>query len=213
MRKPKAIEGETYSQKAYTYLKKTILENRYEPGEPISESTISSQLGISRTPVREALLRLETENLVQIYPKRGAFIKLVSRQRLQELFDIREIIEPEAARRAAPIISKTELAAIEKELTQIRNTEPLDEAKAILVGRKLHGLILRELGNNTLTELMQGLKAEINRGCSVASGLQGQALKFLDQHLDIIAALGEKNGEKTKRLMTKHLKDARKALL
>jgi len=213
MRKFRYMEGETYSQKAYSYLKKTIIGNQYKPGEPISESVICNQLGMSRTPVREAILKLEKENLVQIYPKRGTFIKAVSPQKLQELFEIREIIEPEAARRVAHIISKSELFEIERQLTEIKNTEPLDETKAVTVGRRLHDLILKGLGNNTLIEFLQHLKVEIDRGCYEASGTQGNVLKFLNQHFEIIAALEEENGEKAKRLMTKHLKDARKALL
>ena len=213
MGKFRYMEGETYSQKAYSYLKKTIIGNQYKPGEPISESVICNQLGMSRTPVREAILKLEKENLVQIYPKRGTFIKAVSPQKLQELFEIREIIEPEAARRVAHIISKSELFEIERQLTEIKNTEPLDETKAVTVGRRLHELILKGLGNNTLIEFLQHLKVEIDRGCNEASGMQGNVLKFLNQHFEIIAALEEENGEKAKRLMTKHLKDARKALL
>ena len=84
------------------YLKKVILSNQYKLGDPISESVVCGKLGVSRAPVREAFKLLEKENLLKIYPKRGAFITSISLEKIQEIYQIRELVEGVVACLVAP---------------------------------------------------------------------------------------------------------------
>jgi DNA-binding GntR family transcriptional regulator len=213
MRKLKSTEEISLSQKAYDFLREKIVNNKLKPGEPISESSIRNELGVSRTPIREALKLLEKENFVKVYPKRGAFITPISLGKIQEIYQIREIIEGEVARQVAVYISVEELCQIEKKLTFLKSSGDQDLEEAVLLGQELHRLILKTFGNETLTQFIEALRIDIFRGCGFVSGKSGNALKFLNQHLNIIDSLKKRDGEKAKILTVEHLQDARKSIL
>ena len=80
--------------KVYKYLKNKISKHEYKPGSPIIEKEIENALSVSRTPIREAIRKLEQESLVEVFPRKGAFVSNISVKRIVEIYDIREIIEP-----------------------------------------------------------------------------------------------------------------------
>ena len=201
------------SQKAYDFLREGIINNKLKPGEPISESFLRKELGISRTPIREALRSLEKENFVKVYPKRGTFINHISLEKIQEIYQIREIVEGEVARLVASYISLEELSEIEKRLAAFKRSKGNDMGEAILLGQAFHRLLFKAFGNDTLTQFIEGLWIDIARGCGFVSGKSGNALRFLDQHLNIINALKKRDGERAKILIIEHLKDAKKSIL
>lgn len=198
-------------------MREKILNGKYKPGDPILEISVINELGISRTPFREALKLLQKENLINIFPRRGAFITTVSLDKIREIYQIREIVEGEVARLVAPYISEQELSKIEKKLLTIKklyeDTQNINTELAVKIGEELHDLIFYTLGNKTLIQVFENLKIDRNRGCDFASRGVGNALIFLDQHLEIITALKERNGIKAKNLLNKHIKDAKEAIL
>ena len=210
------LKGTTLAEKAYTFLRNEIINNKFAPGEAIEGATIISQLGISRTPIREALKQLEAENLVEIYPKRGTFITTVSLEKIHKLFQLRELIEPEVARLVAPYISKDKLSQIERELLSIKEKIAKGEEdiikKAVMLGQSLHDFIISTFGNEILIRIIYNLKTDIQRGCSFASQKTGNVSKFLEHHLEIISALKERNADKAKSSVTKHIQEARKSI-
>ena len=215
--KTRISRSESLSQKAYNFIRDKVVKKEYRPGEPILESSISDELGISRTPVREALKLLQRENLVDIYPRRGAFVTSISLEKLREIYQLREIIEGEVVCIVAPHISYHRLLTIERKLTSIkegfeqrgeRNVE-----KAVKVGRELHDLILDTLGNKTLIEIMDKVKFDAERGCDFASHKADNVMIFLDQHLEIIKALKERDGLKAKLLVNKHIREAKDSII
>src|SRR5689334_967202 len=90
----------TATSRAYDHVKQAILDRAYPGGALLSEGEIASEVGVSRTPVREALLRLETEGLVRLYPKRGALVLPVSPQEVADVLETRELVETFTAGRA-----------------------------------------------------------------------------------------------------------------
>jgi len=213
MSKVKSMEEISLSQKAYYFLREKIINNKLKPGEPISESSVRNELGVSRTPIREAVKLLEKENFVKVYPKRGAFITPISLEKIQEIYQIREIIEGEVACQVAAYISVEELSKIEKKLTLFKTSEGEDLEEAVLLGQELHRLILRTFGNGILTQFIEALWIDISRGCGFISGKSGNALRFLGQHIEIIDALKKRDGERAKILIVEHLQDAKKSIL
>src|SRR3954453_19326632 len=89
------------TSRAYDHVKRAILDRAYPGGALLSEGEIATAVGVSRTPVREALLRLETEGLVRLYPKRGALVLPVSPQEVSDVLETRELVETFTAGRAA----------------------------------------------------------------------------------------------------------------
>lgn len=209
--------SESMSQRAYNFIREKVVEKKYRPGEPILESSVSEELGISRTPVREALKLLQKENLVEIYSRRGAFITSISLEKVREIYQLREIIEGEVARIVAPHIPDHKLLKIEGKLNAIK--EDFDQwddrsvEKAVKTGQELHELIFDTLGNITLIEIMDKIEFDAKRGCNFASSKAGNVMIFLDQHLEIIKALKEKDAEKAKLLLNKHIRDAKEAVI
>lgn len=216
MNKLKDLKGNTLAEKAYIFLRNEIINNRLASGDPIEGATIINQLGISRTPIREALKQLETENLVNIYPKRGTFITTVSMKKIHELFQLRELIEPEVACLVAPYISKDRLSQFQRKLLSIKKKVDKGDddiiKEAVMLGQSLHDFIISTSGNRVLIQIMDNLKNDIQRGCSFASKKAENVSKFLEQHLEIISALKERNGDKAKSSVATHIKQARKSL-
>ena len=216
MNKLKDLKGNTLAEKAYIFLRNEIINNRLASGDPIEGATIINQLGISRTPIREALKQLETENLVKIYPKRGTFITTVSMKKIHELFQLRELIEPEVAYLVAPYISKDRLSQFQRKLLSIKKKVDKGDddiiKEAVMLGQSLHDFIISTFGNRVLIQIMDNLKNDIQRGCSFASKKAENVSKFLEQHLEIISALKERNGDKAKSSVATHIKQARKSL-
>lgn len=215
--KSEQLDGEVLSQKVYSLLRKKIIDKKYKSGQPILESSLSNELGISRTPIREALKLLEKENLVNVYHRKGAFITTISLEKIREIFQIREIVEGEVARLAAPYIANDKLSQIEKKLLSIRRKmnkgrDSIIE-EAVVAGRELHDIIFSTIGNKTLIQTMESLRFDAARGCDFASQKADNILIFLDQHLEIIRALKEKNGEKAKKLLNNHIKKAKESTL
>ena len=102
------------SKKAIVYenLKRRIISHSLSPGEPLNESVLTKELGISKTPIREALQQLEKEGFVENIPGKGSFVSRISIQDIREMFEIREILECEVIRRVA---SKGDLNKAEAE--------------------------------------------------------------------------------------------------
>src|ERR1700716_2649495 len=88
------------AERVYTHVKEAVLDRRYEGGTLLNEGELAEAVGVSRTPVREALLRLEAEGLVALYPKRGALVLPVSAQEIDEVIEARSRVEGHAASRA-----------------------------------------------------------------------------------------------------------------
>src|SRR5918912_4155998 len=88
--------------RVYQHLKRAILEQLHPGGTLLTEAEIAEAVGVSRTPVREALLRLEAEGLIRLYPKKGALVLPVSAQEIADVVETRQLVEEHAARKAVP---------------------------------------------------------------------------------------------------------------
>lgn len=147
----------TAADRAYAYAKKRILDGRLPGGTLITEGDVGADVGVSRTPVREAFLRLESEGLLTLYPKRGAIVVAVSAAEVEsvmetrllvERFAIRKIIEDELGLGAAPV----EVIARQEELATRENWREFVEAD-----REFHRIFVAAAGNPILLQLHDSL--------------------------------------------------------
>jgi len=154
------IEGyELLSQKVYRALKTEIIKGSLKPGTKLSEGKIAEQMGVSRTPIREALRELAAEGFVKINPNQGVVVSNASIEDVQEVLQIRGVLEGLAARLAATIITKEKI----KELESFnKNMEKFISKNDILnIGEeseKFHRLILDISGNNRLIRIRKKLR-------------------------------------------------------
>jgi len=204
------------SERTYNFLREKIISNEYIPGSPIFESKIIKELGVSRTPVREAIQRLEQEKLVQIFPKRGAFVTQIPIRTVKEMFEIRELIEPFVTSKVVENMTQSTLDAIDKieeKLVAIKEGVPMKAAAARSAGRELDDLIFSAFANETLIGFMKGLRTQMDRGCALVGGGDGNIMVLLEQHLGIIEAIRSGDAKKAGNLVEEHLRYAKKNLL
>lgn len=201
---------DSLQQVAYEYLFNSIIANKLQPGVPIVEQDISRALGISRTPIREALKQLESESLVWRVPGRGAFVADITHQDLEEIFSLRETLEVQALQTAINSIPDAEISEIEDLL---QNLTPDSEQELYYESdRKLHDMIVKKGNNRRLMNFLNNLNAQIERMRRVAA-MRDQRLGFSRQeHLEIISALRERNLEKTEQLLRQHIRNVKESV-
>jgi DNA-binding GntR family transcriptional regulator len=188
----------------YQELKKQIILLDFKPGAVIREREIMKAFDVSRTPVREALMRLEMDGLVRIIPNVGSFVEDVSFQQLKDVFEIRSYLVRLAGQLAAARISEEELAGIRERIDSIKATQ--DTKTLIQLDGEIHQIINQATKNEVLIKMLDGLHDQAIRIWAFA-GAEGAYWNDLAKELeDITAALEQHDEELTARLLGNHTK-------
>ena len=116
---PPVVKQPPAADRVYAHVKQGVLDRRYEGGTLLTEGELAEAVGVSRTPVREALLRLEVEGLIKLYPKKGALVLPVSSQEIADVVETRMLVEQHAVRKVVPA-SPTLIARLEELLDRQR---------------------------------------------------------------------------------------------
>ncbi len=199
---------------AYQELKRLILERRLSPGEKINEADLAQALGISRTPIREALNRLAKEGLVNIYPQRGAFVVDFSAQDVEELFLIREKLEGLAAYLAAGRITAKDVEKLEGCVQGFQ--EPFGEKEIKRYARedfKFHQTIVALSAAPRLISLVSTLHDYIRIFRLTTIGQSGRMKNSLEEHKRIINALKKKEPCAAEKAMREHIIHVRQGVM
>jgi DNA-binding GntR family transcriptional regulator len=202
------------ADRAYEELRSAIVGGRLVPGTLVVETDLAEMLGVSRTPVREALLRLELEGyLMQQQGGRLAF-HWHTRKSLDELYLVRETLEGYAAQLAAARISDRELEEfenlIEADLDAFRHHR-IDQLAAL--NEQIHGLILEASRNRTLRDLVADLRERIHGLALFAVGRGEDQHRFVQDHTEMGRLLREGDGAGAAALMRHHIRSAEEVLL
>ena len=147
------------SDRAYEYAKRAILERRYAPHELLTEGELAAAVGVSRTPVREALLRLQSEGLIRLLPKRGALVLPVTAAEIADVIETRRIIETFAVRKAIASAGTELVASLREQLKRMSAAVRARDARAYVeADRDFHESIVAATGNAILTGLYRSLR-------------------------------------------------------
>ncbi|MFI1197305.1 GntR family transcriptional regulator [Micromonospora sp. NPDC020750] len=178
------------TERAYRHLKRSILEQVYPGGLLISEGEIAEAVGMSRTPVREALLRLEAEGLVTLYPKRGALIRPVSAREIVDVIEARRLVELHAAERVWPRRA-TLRADLTRWLDRMREAHAAGDITALMsADRAFHATVVEAAGNEILAELYHRLRdRQLRMGEASFRLSPGWAEMAITEHTAQLAAL------------------------
>ena len=196
-------------EQAYKILRHAIITGKMPPGSVIVEKQITDQLGISRTPVRDAIRQLADERLVNIRPQSGTFVALIDRHQLEEGRLIRRALEVEGIKLA---LARMDDAAIER----LRDLLVLQERAAakgrhddfIAYDDQFHQTISELSGYSRLWRIINRSKAQLDRVRHLSSPLPHQEEKAIAQHTAIVEALARRNLDRTVKALTHHLDDA-----
>ncbi|MFJ9409756.1 GntR family transcriptional regulator [Streptomyces sp. NPDC101393] len=201
-------------EKAYAYLKETVLTDPAMQGEFLSEQDIADRIGVSRTPIREALLLLAAEDLVQLVPKRGARVAPLSGREISELMELRGIVERYAAEQVLtsgrpPVRELTEL------LDRQAGLSGPDQAKEfIAVDHLFHSTLVSAVGNALLDRHYDGLRSrQVRAGVVALYTQQGRQEAVLHEHQAILDALAAGDAAAACLAIDNHLGSTLKVLL
>lgn len=198
--------AQSISDKVFATLKSRILSAEYAPGQPLTELGLAEELQVSRTPIREALRRLEHQHLVQILPRKGAIVTGISEEDINEAYLIRQALEGISARRAAELLSDSALSHLEESLTSAaERLSAGDRAGASNATDELHRMVLSVGGTPRLLRMVANLKELTERLHELALLLPDHLERSMAQHRQIFDALKARNGAEAERRMRDHI--------
>jgi DNA-binding GntR family transcriptional regulator len=194
--------------KVYSRLKAMILERKLLPGEKIPQEKLAQDLGISRTPLVSALKYLEKEKLVQSIPRRGFFVRLFTKQEMISIFELREVLEGLAARRAALNISGKEIEQLRDFFQSFQGLVDITDIKTYAKeDRRFHQFLLEIGAKEFLKSILENYNIIIYSYQVISSeGLVQSPNESIEDHLAIIEAVSRRDGESAENLMRNHLK-------
>jgi DNA-binding GntR family transcriptional regulator len=199
----------------YQEIKRRIITLDLKPGEVLEEKQLGAEMGTGRTPVREALLMLKSENLVESQPNKTAYVKEMNLKNIKDLFESLTAIERLTACLAAQRVSPEALKEIEKTEEELsRAVKVRDVWKIESQNRKFHQLIAKASDNEYLFSIHDGLRAQAERLSYLAISKEWENGPILNEHLEklkddhkaIVRCLQEKDGEQMERLSVEHVR-------
>jgi len=200
------------SEKAYHLIKQRIVTLELAPLSVIDERVLGEELGLGRTPIREALHRLSAEGLVNIAPRRGMFVADISITDLARIFEVRIVLEQLCARLAAQRISQEQLVQMEVALRGLEEL-PEGEARALMAyDERFHRLLYEAADNEFLMDTLNRLHALSMRLWHLVLNRLADVQSAVGQHRQIAAALGAGDGDKAAELIRQHIAEFQRSI-
>jgi DNA-binding GntR family transcriptional regulator len=196
------------ADKAYHEIRGLIVSLELAPGAVIDERELIERLEIGRTPVREALRRLAHERLVEVYPRRGMFVTGVDVRELARLSEVRELLEPEAARLAAERATDTDRKQLSRLLTELDagGSELMD------LDERIHRAVYRAAHNDLLEATLEQYYVLALRIWSMALDRAHELEEAVEAHRALLEAIQAGDGERAAETMRAHVQDFEQAM-
>ncbi len=202
----KIIDIKLLKNQAYEGIKEKIINLTLRPNEQLVEQRLAEQLGISKSPIREAIQRLEREGLVYSLPFKGGFVSAVSEEDIREIFQLREALERFCVRNACLVFSGEDLKRIEKIISKSEKALQREDIRgAYLIDIQLHDLLMKSSKNARIIQTYANLRDHLDRYWHIASLISGRVAKSHQEHLTIIKAIAEKDEAQAEKRISEHL--------
>lgn len=187
-------------------MRDAILSGVLEPGERLMEIQLAEEMGVSRTPVREAIRKLELENFVVMIPRKGAYVAGVSSKDVADVFEIRSALEGLAAGLAAERITEDELEQMERVLFYRANAAgEMDLEQIVKSDTDFHALVYSASRNERLIQILANLREQIQRFRATSLAVPGRNKLALEEHRMIVEALRKHDSEEAQSLAMAHI--------
>ncbi len=195
-------------------IRDAIVDGRLEPGQRLKEEQLARELGISRTPVREALVLLQAEGLVDAFPNRGSTVRTYSRRDLEEMYELRELLEGHAARRAAERVLDGELVALRASCARFSTLVQGRDVRALVAENSVfHQAILVAAGSDRLTSMLREVVSLPLVYRSYVWYSPEQAAASRDYHYELVETFERRDAAAAETTMRRHIRDARDVLV
>jgi DNA-binding GntR family transcriptional regulator len=194
-------------------LRDAIIQGRLKPGERMMEIQLAEEMGVSRTPVREAIRKLELEGFIVTVPRKGAYVAGISVKDIVDVFEVRAALESLAAGLAAERIADQELEELERALVQIAEARGGDLNAVVQTDTNFHEIIYRASRNQRLIQIITHLREQIQRFRTTSLSQPGRMKIALEEHRKIVEAISERNIELARALAREHIENAEQSFL
>ncbi len=198
--------GMSLADHVYAELKKALNTGRYEPGEPVREEAVAGWLQVSRTPVREALRRLASDNLL-VTTHRGLAVPQLRDDQILELYAMRGVLEGAAAALAAKHASANEIDFLNRML-QEQEAAKDDAGKLVLINKELHNCIYRAARNRYLLRTLTSLQNELEQLRGTTFSWPGRPRDALKEHRAIVRGIQRQDADAAEKASRLHVSEA-----
>ena len=206
-------QPESLARMAYEAIRQSILSGQWQIGELYNEKAIAADLGISRTPVREALLELASQDLIIFMPRRGLMLNRFNLRDVDEIFELRKAIEQASVEKIANTSPLPDLLAIEESLLEQRKAVNQKDYMAFMeADRKFHTSFTTLTNNLRMISIVENIRDMIQVMGIKALSLEGRAVKVIEEHQAIFKAVKESHVKKARNVMAYHLDQSMKAV-
>lgn len=207
-------ERRSLGQDVFEYLKKAIIDQTITPGSRLVESKIADMLGISRTPLREALHKLEREDWIEKTPSGGFQVVTLTKDDIEQTFGIRSVLEAYAARLAAENHTNKDLIPLEKKMKEFKIClETKDSDKLQKINTQFHDILYALSKSPKLIKMINQLRAQISIFRQIILKQDEFAHESNDDHVKMLAAIKNRDGKKVEQLVRQHIIKGKNAVL
>ena len=200
-------EGTSRAEYAYKMLLDAIHEQQLKPGERVREDEVSRMLGISRTPVRQALHRLQTRGLLEQASGRGLLVAALTRQQVVELYAMRELMEGAAARLAAQHAGPSDIIAMRRVLDEFRKAAP-EARKLARINRLFHATIHEAAHNRYLSQSLDGFSDTLALLQGTTFSLKGRWKSELAENTELVDAIERRDADSAEKAARENMRNA-----
>lgn len=195
-------------------LRESIVNGMLKPGERLMEIQLAEELGVSRTPVREAIRRLELEGFLVMVPRRGTYVSDLTIKDINEVFEIRTALDVLAAGLAAERITEEELEQMERLLVQIGEyIDHRDADRIVEADGEFHDILYRASRNDRLVGIINNLREQFTRFRTISMAYPGRLKNTLEEHRRLVEAIAQRNPDLAQQAAREHMENAEQTLL
>lgn len=208
------LKRPTLNQRVYSRLRTLLLNGHLPPGAQLDERILAEEMGVSRTPLREAIGHLAKEGIVEYRPFRGNFVRTFTAKQVKDLYQVRKALESLAMRLAIPKLSQEHIAEISLILDQVHAALAQGDIDGYTeADRRFHAAILHITGNETLIDALQRLDAQIQVVRTLANRDPEVVERTAKERPLILAALTARDADAAAHLMEAHIDGVAKAVV
>ena len=195
-------------------LREAIKEGLLAPGQRLMEIQLAEELGVSRTPVREAVRKLELEGYVVMMPRRGTYVANLSIRDVNDVFEIRTALDSLACGLAAERITEDELERLQRLLVMIgEHIEKGDMEKIVETDTRFHDLLYQASRNTRLVGIISNLREQLTRFRAASMSFPGRLKETLEEHKELVDAIAQGDVQAAKHAAEAHMEKAEQTLL
>ncbi|MBQ5660566.1 MAG: GntR family transcriptional regulator [Lachnospiraceae bacterium] len=195
-------------------LRKAILKGELQPGERLMEVQLANRLGVSRTPIREAIRKLELEGLVTMIPRRGAEVAEITEKNMRDVLEVRRALEELAVKIACEKITEEELERLGKVAKKFRNVMHGDDLMKITEADvEFHEIIYEATGNARLIQILSNLREQMYRyRVEYLKDYNSHGI-LAEEHDEIVKALCERDTDRASRAIISHIENQQSSII